>query len=253
MADKQWKCVLMQEPTRSRSVNKTAIIPGFAPTDPTDGRKLLEWRSKYSESGAKWGIWIEAAYLAVLLLGIPIAILLIWLDYPKNWFGLCDQNYKPVMKYGIAWLSGVLGGTLFDVKWLYHSVARQLWHSDRRLWRLFTPHISGGLAFVMIALISSPIFRIFDRQAVESHALIVSVAFLVGYFSDNALAKLREIAENLFGTSIVKEEHKDGHRADGIGSRAKEKDQKASDGTTVEPSLSNIEESGTDDRTTGSN
>lgn len=210
-------------------MNKAARILGFSPADPTDGRKLLEWGSKYTEPGAKWGIRVEAVYLAALLLGIPIAIALLWLDYPKNWFGLCDQKYKPIMKYGIAWLSGVLGGTLFDVKWLYHSVARQIWHLDRRLWRLFTPHISGGLAFVMIALISSPIFRIFDRQAVESLALVVGVAFLVGYFSDNALAKLREIAENLFGATGAKEEQKDGSRPEGSGSTAKEKEPESSE------------------------
>jgi len=242
----------MQEPTRSRSINKATLIPEFAPSDPTDGRDRMEWRSKYSEPGAKYGIWIEAFYLAVLLFGIPIAIVLFWLEYPKNWFGLCDQKYKPIMKYSIAWLSGSLGGTLFDVKWLYHSVARQFWHSDRRLWRLFTPHISGGLAFVMIALISSHIFRIFDRQAVESLALIVSVAFLVGYFSDNALAKLREIAENLFGTSRAKKEPKEGPKADSRCSSTKEKNHKALDATIVNPSPSNVEMNCTKDGNTGS-
>lgn len=158
--------------------------------------------------------------MAVLLLAIPLSILLLWLDYPKNWFALTDQKYKPILKYGIAWLSGVLGGTLFDVKWLYHCVARQIWHKDRRLWRLFTPHISGGLAFVMVALISSPLLRIFDRQAVESLPLVVGVAFLVGYFSDNALAKLGETAETLFGSRRAKERNKDRLSPNGTGSRA---------------------------------
>ncbi|MCK9365482.1 MAG: hypothetical protein M0P74_18010 [Syntrophales bacterium] len=243
----------MQEPARNRSVNNEALIPGFAPSDPTDGRERLEWRSKYSEPGAKCGIWFEAAYLAVLLLGIPIAIVISWLEYPKDWFGLCDQKYKPIMKYSIAWLSGSLGGTLFDVKWLYHSVARQFWHLDRQLWRFFTPHISGGLAFVTIALISSPIFRLFDRQAVESLASIVSVAFLVGYFSDNALAKLREIAENIFGTNRAKEEHKGGPKADSNCLRTKEKDHKARDATAVNPSPSSIEVNDIEDRNTGPN
>jgi hypothetical protein len=33
------------------------------------------------------------------------------------------------------------------------------------------------------------------------------MAFLVGYFSDNAVAKLTEIADTLFGTSRSKEKH----------------------------------------------
>jgi len=236
----------MREPTRSGSVNKAVRIPGFAPSDPTDGRKLLEWDSKYTEPGAKWGIRVEAAYLTVLLFSIPIAIVLLWLHYPKNWFGLCDEKYKPIMKYGIAWLSGVLGGTVFDMKWLYHVVARQIWHLDRRLWRLFMPHISGGLAFVIVALISSPILRIFDRQAVESLSLVVGVAFLVGYFSDMALAWLRGIAVNLFGASRAKEEQKGGSRPGGSGLTGEEREPKSSGSTAGEASLPNTQVSRTE-------
>ncbi len=210
----------MHGPTRNGSVNKPARIPHFAPDDPTDGRELLDWPSKYKDPDAKRGIRLEAAYLAVLLLGVPIAIVILWLDYPKYWLGLSDQKYKSILKYGIAWLSGVLGGTLFDLKWLYHCVARLSWHMDRRLWRIFTPHISGGLAFAFVALISSGMLRIFDRQAVESLSLVVGVAFVVGYCSDMAVAKLTEIAETLFGASRAKEKHKDGPRQEGSGPTA---------------------------------
>jgi hypothetical protein len=147
--------------------------------------------------------------MAVLLLGVPIVIAALWLKYPKHWMGLSDLEYNCILKYGMAWLGGVFGGTLFAVKWLYHSVARQIWHLDRRLWRLFTPHISGGLAFVFVALISSGILRIFDRKAVDSLSLIFGVGFLVGYFSDSAIAKLTEIADTLFGASRGKEKHKE--------------------------------------------
>jgi hypothetical protein len=190
-------------------MNKSARIPGFAPVDPTDGRELLDWPSKYKEPGAKRGIRLEALYLALLLFGIPIAITILWLDYPKYWLGLSDQKYKIILKYGIAWLSGALGGTIFDLKWMYHSVARLNWHMDRRLWRIFTPHISGGLAFGFVAVISSGMLRIFDRQALESLSLVVGVGFIVGYFSDMAVAKLSEIALTLFGASQGKEKHKD--------------------------------------------
>jgi hypothetical protein len=147
--------------------------------------------------------------LGFFLLAAPLAMLILWLEYPKHWLRLSDQSYRHLLHFGMAWLGGTLGGTLFDVKWLYHSVARQLWHLDRRLWRLFTPHISGGLAFAMVALIGSGLVRIFDSRAVNSLSSVVGISFLVGYFSDSAIAKLTEVAETLFGTSRGKEKHRD--------------------------------------------
>jgi hypothetical protein len=173
----------------------------FAPVNPTDGRKLLEWESKYTDPLARWWIRVEAAYLACLLFAAPIMVLVMWLGYPQRWFYLSDQKYRTLFTYGIAWIGGTFGGTLFDIKWLYHSIAKQVWHLDRRLWRFFTPHISGGLAFIVIALISSGLVRVFDRHAIESPPLVLGVAFLVGYFSDSTVAKLAEVADTLFGAN----------------------------------------------------
>jgi hypothetical protein len=111
------------------------------------------------------------------------------------------------VKYGFAWTGGSLGGVLFDLKWLYHTVARGSWHLDRRLWRIFTPHISGGLSFFVLALVASGGLRIFDSKATDSLSLVLGLAFLVGYFSDSAIAKLTEVAETLFGTIRAKEKH----------------------------------------------
>jgi hypothetical protein len=184
-------------------------VPGFGQADPTDDRDFLDWKSKYSDPAARQGIRFEAIYLATLLVLVPVAMVLLRLEYPKHWLRLSDESYKPIVHFGMAWLGGVLGGTLFDLKWLYHSVARQLWHLDRRLWRLFTPHISGGLAFAMVVLISSGLVRIFDSRAMNSLSSVVGISFLVGYFSDSAIAKLTEVAETLFGTSRGKEKHKE--------------------------------------------
>jgi hypothetical protein len=183
-------------------------VPQFGQADPTDNRELLDWRTKYPEPEARRAIRLEATYVGVHLVALPIAMLVLWLQYPKGWFHLSEQLYHPILKYGLSWLSGMLGGTLFDAKYLYHSVARQIWHLDRRLWRLFVPYISGGLSFVIIALIASGLLRIIDSRAVESAPTIVGIGSLVGYFSDNAIAKLREVADTLFGVSRTEEKHR---------------------------------------------
>lgn len=185
-------------------MNEPPRVSGFAPSDPTDGRELLDWKSRYAEPEARRAILLEACYLGILLALVPVALVVLWLEYPKHWFGIQESKYPAIVKFGMAWLTGTLGGTLFDLKWLYHSVARRMWHLDRRLWRIFTPHISGGLSFAVVALVSSGIVRIFDSKAVESISLVVGISFLVGYFSDSAIAKLSEVAETLFGASRSK-------------------------------------------------
>jgi len=184
-------------------------ISSFGQADPTDNRELLDWKSKYSDPVAQKGIRQEAIYLAVLLILVPAVMVILWLELPKDWLHLPSSRCKALFKYGLAWAAGTLGGTLFDIKWLYHSVARQLWHMDRRLWRVFTPHISGCLAFGVTVLITSGVIRIFDSKATDNYPLLIGLGFLVGYFSDSAIAKLYEIAETLFGTSRSKEKHKD--------------------------------------------
>lgn len=193
--------------------DKLPTIEGFGQSDPTDGRKRLDWTSKYHPDAQK-EIRREAIYLGLLLFAAPVAMLILWLRFPQYWIRLSDQHYAVVLKFSLAWVAGTLGGVLYDLKWLYHSVARQRWHIDRRLWRIFTPHISGGLAFGMTALIESNIIRVFDRTITARSVTVVGVAFLIGYFSDSAVAKMTEVADTLFGTTRSKEKHDDDDAAD---------------------------------------
>lgn len=179
----------------------------FGQADPTDGRRKYDWRSKYDDPMPRRAIRIEATYLALLLFGYPVVMAWGWLEYPNSYLALPPEKYRTLFRYALAWISGSLGGVLFALKWLYHSVARGTWHLDRRLWRLFTPHISGGLSFAMVALISSGALRIFDTKAMKVFPVIVGVGFLVGYFSDSAVAKLSDVADTLFGTVKSKEKH----------------------------------------------
>jgi len=179
---------------------KAPPSPGFAPNDPTDSRDLFEWQSKYPPE-AKKQIRVEVASVLGAFFIAPVFLFIVWQGSPKSWFELDDQRYPIFARYCYAWLGGTLGGTLFDLKWLYHSVARGIWHLDRRLWRMLIPHISGGLAFAVVVLVSSGMFRIFDPLELSRPPVVVGVSFLVGYFSDRAVGKLAEIADTLFGAT----------------------------------------------------
>lgn len=188
-------------------MSKLEKVPGFGASDPTDSRKQLEWQSRYPDE-AKRQISLEAWYLGLLLGLAPVCLVLLECKKPEwAWKLVNPSTHDVIAHYGMAWVGGTLGGALFAIKWLYHVVARGFWNLDRRLWRVFSPLLSGGLAFGVFALIASGFLRIFDQQATHSNAVTVGVSFLVGYFSDSAIAKLTEIADTLFGTSRAKEKH----------------------------------------------
>jgi hypothetical protein len=172
----------------------------FAPTDYTDGRRPLDWRSKYPADARKQ-IRFEATYLATLLLFLPAIIIVLLSGIGCERLPLDCRASGEGCKYLFAFLGGALGGSLFATKWLYHSVAKRIWHVDRRLWRLFTPVLSAGLAFGTTLLIKANVISIFSQQALDSPQAILAISFLVGYFSDNATAKLTEVAETVFGAT----------------------------------------------------
>lgn len=172
----------------------------FAPTDYTDGRQPLDWESKYPREAQKQ-IRLEAIYLATLLLVLPAVIIVLLSGVAAARSPLDCGSSGDGCKYLFAFLGGALGGALFSTKWLYHSVAKRLWHVDRRLWRLLTPLLSAGLAFGTTLLIKANVVAIFNQQALDSPQAILAISFLIGYFSDNATAKLTEVAETVFGAT----------------------------------------------------
>ncbi|WP_143086726.1 hypothetical protein [Lentzea flaviverrucosa] len=172
---------------------------GFAPQDLTDGRQPGQYLSRYQDKIARRSIAVESIYVAVILTAAPIGMLIVVTR--SLTLGLDEAVFKTIAHYAYAWLGGMLGGCLFSVKWLYHSVAHGTWHQDRRLWRLFTPHLSAGLAFAVVLLIESGLLAVLNAAFFKDGRTVVGLAFLVGYFSDSVVAKLAELARNLFGDS----------------------------------------------------
>jgi hypothetical protein len=168
----------------------------FAPGDLTDARKQGEWDTRYPPEARRL-IRREAVYVSILLGLAPICIVGVWSGWIPDLIRIGPEREPTFVRYALAWLGGLLGGALITMKWLYHSVAHGFWNRDRTWWRLFTPHISSGLAFVLIAGAHS--LRVVRSDTLMRPAAIVATAALIGLFSDNALAKLAEVAETLFG------------------------------------------------------
>jgi hypothetical protein len=179
----------------------------FAPSDLTDGRQENDWRSRYGDRRATVQIAAESAYLGVLIIAAAMALILIWLGTPRSWLGVSELRYATFRVYAFAWVSGTLGGTLFAVKWLYHTVGKGFWHVDRFAWRLFTPHLSGGFSFGLIALATSGVFEILNRELLRSSPAVVGTAFILGYFSDFTVARLYKVAKHLLGSSHNEDAH----------------------------------------------
>ena len=173
--------------------------PGFAPYDLSDGRKPGNWKTRYRDPEAKKAIRNEAIYLGFWLIFGSVGLFLVVSEMPQQWLGLSDKALQYFNPYVGGWLAGVLGGTLFSIKWLYHGVAHNYWNRDRRLWRLFTPPISGALASLIILIVASGLFGFFDPSVVDSLVFVIALGFLTGYFSDHAAAKLADIATVVFG------------------------------------------------------
>jgi hypothetical protein len=176
----------------------------WAPHDYTDGRKKGNWETAYPAKAKKW-IRIEACYLVLLFLASLTALFYILHElcrFPVSESAAAAdivQDCPPFLAYLGALVTGVLGGCSFGIKWMYHSVAKQIWHEDRRLWRLLTPLLSGVIALFTIFLVSSGLLQIFDKGFMQRPIAIIAFSFIVGYFSDKALAKMAEIADTLFG------------------------------------------------------
>jgi hypothetical protein len=176
-------------------------VPGFAPDDPTDGRQKGDWKTKYPDDEAQAHIVLEAKVLGAIFFGCAVTTFLLFTGHLGTLLRVPASMDADFVRYGAACAGGLLGGTLISIKWLYHSVARQIWNIDRRLWRFFTPLVSAGLAFGLVALLSSGIITLFSSAPLSAPVTCLGMGFIIGLFSDSAIAKLKEVADTLFGST----------------------------------------------------
>lgn len=178
-----------------------------------DGRNLWQSTSKYkARDRIQFGL--ESAYLIGV---IVIACFYKWrimsclamfeqepgeLTYPIcSAPALGDVSASMVIIAALG-LSGVIGGAAFALKWLYHGVAKGIWHQDRLVWRISVP-LMGGVLGVFVSFIFSGTFGAsFANDGYKLTSLLPACgfSFIVGIFADGVLASLERIARRIFGT-----------------------------------------------------
>ncbi len=174
-----------------------SVQPRTIPQDETDGRAVHEWQSRYL-APARLEIRVEAFAVAAILFAVLAMIFALWSGLMVSWLG-CDFCRRPAFtRYGYFFLGGLLGGTLFGIKYLYHVVARGFWNQDRRLWRFLSPWLAGSLALVVGALTDAGFLGL--TISANKGSAYLSLGFISGYFGDKALAKMTEMADVIFGT-----------------------------------------------------
>ena len=184
-------------------------MTGEQPTsdDLTDGRRPGEWKTKYPPRAWCW-IIIELCYLCVVLLVGAAALIYIGIELSAatdrncpTYVALLNTHVEQrVLRWMSVAFAGMLGGVVFDLKWLYHAVAKNIWHENRILWRLIVPVNSALVSLFFAFMITSGIVPLLDADAFSGVYFGLGFGFLFGYFSDNVIAALQRLAQRLFGT-----------------------------------------------------
>ena len=155
-----------------------------------DGHKQWEWQTKYP-ARAWFGIIVDGLWITLVGATTIVALYLIWQGTAFTVLSDgCAQCAKGRFdRFAYLVVGGVLGGLLFGVKYFYKVVAHGWWHTDRRIWRLFSPFLAGGLALAVGTLVDSGILVFTIKNT--SNTAFFSVGFITGYFADSAVAKMQ--------------------------------------------------------------
>ncbi|SEK32781.1 hypothetical protein SAMN05443999_101220 [Roseovarius azorensis] len=175
--------------------------------DYDDGRNTGEWNSRYQ--GRAWfQIIVEFLLLILYLMTASYFLIEAVIEKPEentregfiysSLFGVHVAEDKA--KWVALALAGFVGGTVFDLKWMYHSVAKGIWNVDRCLWRIIVPLNSAMVSLFTGFLLTSGVIPFLRNESFDDYYVLLGFGFVFGYFSDNILAALQNLAKNVFGT-----------------------------------------------------
>ena len=170
----------------------------------TDERTRGQWQTRYPARA-----WIQVVLeLGYLVFIVAIALSLLHqiavsthaVNGPGLWPKVFEGASRRTLALGAVALGGACGGSVFALKWLYHSVAHGWWNCDRVVWRFVVPLLSALLALFTALMIGSGLIPIFSNRIIDGPRIGVAYGFFVGLFSDNLIAALQKVANQTLGT-----------------------------------------------------
>lgn len=164
---------------------------------PRDNRNSFEWWSKYEERDGipspKKQMRIEAFYLLFIFIVSAVVIVANHMGFFVRLLSVSEDSIDGTKRIICCLGAGLLGGITFSIKVFYRAIAHGVWHYDRRYWRWFSPLISLSVTSVVAAFMS--------HDVIEEHiAFTYFIGYFAGYFSENAVGKMQEIATVLFSS-----------------------------------------------------
>ena len=176
-------------------------------SDLDDGREVGEYTSRYPISA--WCHIAPEFLLLAFYLILPSCFLLDSIIEPQENLVRDGYVYSSILgayvsssnaKWIALALAGFIGGAVFDLKWLYHSVAKGIWNRDRCLWRIIVPFNSAMVSLFTGFLFASGVIPFLKDENFENILTLLGFGFVFGYFSDNILAAMQNLARKAFGT-----------------------------------------------------
>jgi hypothetical protein len=100
----------------------------------------------------------------------------------------------------IVLLSGIIGACVWSLYALSsHMSAAQDFDRNWAAWYFVRPFLGGGLALALYALLRAGLFTATSGVSATSVVGVSALSFLVGLFAENAIHKLHDIADTVFG------------------------------------------------------
>lgn len=191
------------DPSTEHDDREESSAAGATIVEDRDGRNVGDAASRYSlehrvkQKHEAWYLFGLITLSTALLAGYPLGLL----SYVVNLVGGGEREVSgSIGAFFVVCSAGLLGGTVYGGKWLYHAVAKGIWSEDRAIWRFLSPWISLGTTLGVSSLFFAGLFKAGGSapSTFSGHSL-VGIGFLIGYFSDMALAKMKDVTEVLFG------------------------------------------------------